>query len=284
MRYRTLGRTGLSVSEVGIGGAPLGGENYIEKWSTTDTESVRSVHDMFYRALDLGYNYVDTAASYGNGRSEELIGESLEGGLRERVVLATKTAWNLDKDGIVQSVEASLRRLRTDRVDVIQLHGDTGYAYTLDDYQWIMDGPMQALQDLKDQGKVRFIGITCEEPTSLRPFIETDLFDVIQIKYNAINQGPFFNAIPMAKERNLGVVVMRPLTSGILQKLMRKARPDIESFIDLNELALNFVLSDPVVSTAIVGMRRSYEAERNNEISDDERKRIDVAWLQDRRA
>lgn len=284
MKYRTLGRTGLEVSEVGVGGAPLGIPNYLEVWSPDDAEAERSVYAMLRSAVDLGYNYVDTAPSYGQGRSEELIGRGLGGGLRESVYLATKISWRgRDKAATVDSVEASLRRLGTDHIDVIQIHGDTGYAYTAEDFHWIMEsGPMEALQTLREQGKVRFIGITCEEPTSLVPFLDTSLFDVIQIKYNVIHQGAWHNILPRAAADGVGVVVMRPLTSGIFQKLLRTARPDIEELVDLNELALKFVLSELAVSTAIVGMRRPSEVERNNAIAD-AANWIDLDWLQDRK-
>ncbi|WP_427175276.1 aldo/keto reductase [Arthrobacter sp. 92] len=284
MRYRRLGRTGLQVSEVGVGGAPLGIEDYLEKWSPDTAESERSVRDMLSRAIGLGYNYIDTAPSYGAGRSEELIGLGLDGGLRSKTCLATKFLWRgQDKAAVMESVEASLRRLRTDYVDVLQIHGDTGYAYTPEDFRWIMEsGPMEAMQQLREQGKVRYLGITCEEPVSLVPFLETDQFDMIQIKYNVIHQGAWHNVIPLAAKLDVGVVVMRPLTSGIFQKLMRNARPDIEELVDLNELALNFILSEPAIASAIVGARRPSEVERNNAISDAAR-RIDLGELQDRR-
>ena len=143
---------------------------------------------------------------------------------------------------------------------------------------------MDAYQQLRQEGKIRFIGITCEEPVTLRPFLETGLFDVIQIKYNVIHQGPWHNALRWAKEYNVGVVVMRPLTSGIIQKLLRRARSDIDDYLDLNELALSFVLSDPRVSTAIVGARRVSEVELNGALSDRIDKRIDLDWLQERKA
>jgi L-galactose dehydrogenase len=284
MRYRKLGRTGLEVSEVGIGGAPLGIPNYVETWAPDTAEAERSVFDMLHRSIDLGYNYIDTAPSYGEGRSEDLIGRGLSGGLRDSVYLATKIAWQgMDKTAVRQSVEGSLRRLRTEHLDVVQIHGDTGYAYTEADVRRILEGGLvDALQELRDEGKIRFLGITCEEPTSLVPFLDTSLFDVIQIKYNVIHQGAWHNVLPRAAADGVGVVVMRPLTSGIFQKLMRTARPDIDEMVDLNELALRFVLSDAAVSAAIVGMRRPSEVDRNSAISD-AGELIDLEWLQDRK-
>lgn len=284
MRYRTLGRTGLRVSEVGYGGAPIGIPHYNEVWDPRGDAETRSVIDAIRHAVEVGYNYFDTAPSYGDGRSEELMGMALEG-LRPRVHVATKTAWkDRTAEQLVASAEASLRRLRTDYLDVLQFHGNTGYAFTPEDFRWVMEGgPMEAYQQLKRAGKVRFIGITCEEPSSLRPFLETGLFDVIQIKYNIIHQGAWHNALRWAREANVGVVTMRPLTSGIFQKLMRWASPGIDEQVDLNALALSFILSDPAVSTAIVGARRSSEVDANNALSDDTSRRIDLDWLQERK-
>jgi aryl-alcohol dehydrogenase-like predicted oxidoreductase len=284
MQYRMLGRTGLRVSEVGCGGAPIGIPNYNEVWDPHGDAETRSVIAAFRHAVEVGYNYFDTAPSYGEGRSEELMGLALEG-LRSRVHLATKTAWKgRSKEQILQSVEGSLRRLCTDHLDVIQFHGNTGYPYTPDDFRWIMEsGPMDAYRQLQREGKVRFLGITCEEPVSLRPFLDTGLFDVIQIKYNVIYQGAWHNAVQWAQAANVGVVTMRPLTSGIFQKLMRAAWPEIDRHVDLNALALNFVLSDPRVTTAIVGARRVSEIDANNALSDATHKRFDLDWFQERK-
>ncbi|MCZ7569197.1 MAG: aldo/keto reductase [Ardenticatenaceae bacterium] len=175
--------------KIGCGGAPIGIRNYNEVWDPHGDAETRSVIKVLRHAVDVGYNYFDTAPSYGDGRSEELMGLALDG-LRPRVSIATKTAWKgRAKEQILQSVEGSLRRLRTDYLDVIQFHGDTGYPYTPDDFRWIMEGgPMDAFQQLKQEGKIRLAGITCEEPASLRPFLDTGLFDMIQIKYNVIYQ------------------------------------------------------------------------------------------------
>lgn len=284
MQYRALGRTGLKVSEIGCGGAPIGIPNYNEVWDPHGDAETRSTIDTLRHAVEVGYTYFDTAPSYGDGRSEELMGLALEG-RRDRVHVATKTAWKgKSRDDVLESAEGSLRRLRTDHVDVLQFHGGTGYPYTAEDVRWIMEGgPMDAYQQLKRDGKVRFIGITCEEPATLRPFLETDLFDVIQIKYNVIHQSAWHYALRWAQDANVGVVVMRPLTSGIFQKLMRAARPDIEQYVDLNALALNFVLSDRRVTTAIVGARRVEEVDANGALSDATEQRLDLDWLQERK-
>ena len=280
MRYRTLGRTGLEVSEVGFGGAPLGIPNYQEAWDPWAEETTRSAVDAIHRAIDLGYNYFDTAPSYGDGRSEELMGQGLAG-KRTQVYLASKTEWHgQSRDDVLARAESSLQRLGTDYLDVLQFHGGD---YKPEDVEHILHGgPLDAYQRLKEAGKIRFIGITAEEPVTLRPLIETGLFDVIQIRYNIIYQNAWHNILPLARENNLGVVLMRPLSSGVFQKMMRLARPDIDQYLDLYAVALNYVLSDPNVTTAIVGMRRAVEAERNNALSDANEQRMDLDWLHDR--
>src|SRR5438309_2335646 len=112
MRFRTLGRTGLRVSEIGFGGAPAGIPHYIEPWDTGDASTRHSVIRAVRRGLDLGLNYLDTAPGYGGGVGEEIFGEAIRG-RREEVVLASKTGAR-DPEGIASSVEASLRRLGTD--------------------------------------------------------------------------------------------------------------------------------------------------------------------------
>ncbi len=280
MQYRTLGRTGLQVSEVGFGGAPLGIPNYNELWDPWAQDTAKAVSDALHRALDLGYNYFDTAPSYGDGRSEELMGQALRE-RRQEIYLASKTEWkDKSRAWVIERAEGSLRRLQTDYLDVLQFHGGD---YSEEDFRSIMeDGPMDAYQQLKQAGKIRFIGITAEEPVTLRPFLLTGLFDVIQVRYNIIYQAAWHNILPLAWQLNVGVVVMRPLSSGIFQKLMRTAQPEIDQYLDLNELVLNYVLSDPNVSTAIVGMRRVSEVEHNNAISDAVDKRLDLDWLHER--
>ena len=280
MQYRILGRTGLRVSEVGCGGAPLGIPNYNERWDPWAQDTTATVIAALHRAIDLGYNYFDTAPSYGDGRSEELMGQALAD-RRADIYLATKSEWKeRGRDWVIGRVESSLRRLKTDHIDLIQFHGND---YLPEDFRWIMEnGPMDAYQQLRRDGKVRFLGITAEEPVTLRPFLATGLFDVIQIRYNIIYQEAWHHILPQAREQNVGVVLMRPLSSGIFQKLMHAANPDIDRHVDLNAIALNYVLSDPNVTTAIVGMRRIAEVERNNAVSDAVEQRIDLDWLHER--
>ena len=282
MQYRTLGRTGLRVSELGVGGAQIGLKNYMAAWDPASEASARQIERMLERALDLGYSYVDTAPGYGAGRSEEIIGRVARR-RRGDFALATKTSagtWAQGKAEVKAEAEASLRRLQTDYVDVLQFHGGD---YTAAQVAHLLDGgPIEAYRELRAEGKARFLGITAEEPVTLRPLLATRLFDVIQIRFNLLYQSAYHNILPEAARAGLGVVVMRPATSGTLPKLLAAACPEPAGRCDPYALALNFVLSAPQVSVAIVGTRTIAEVEANNRLSDDPSGRLDLDWLHQR--
>jgi aryl-alcohol dehydrogenase-like predicted oxidoreductase len=281
MQYRTLGRTGLQVSEIGFGGAPTGIAHYLECWDSAAALERSSVVRAIRRGLDLGLNYLDTAPGYGAGLGEEIFGEAIAG-RRDEVVLATKTGAR-DPAGIVESLEQSLRRLGTDRVDVLQFHG--GW-YPPEDVEKILrQGGLETYQQLREQGKARFLGFTAEGPSGgVTELIATDAFDVMQCRYNLLFQHPcdFINEagiIREAKARNMGVVTMRTLTSGDFQRLMHLSFPQMTAGLDLNRFLLNFVLSNPLVDVALVGMRRPEEVEANNALSEDVAARLDLKAL-----
>lgn len=285
MQYRILGRTGLKVSEIGFGGAPAGIADYLETWDSAAVKERASVVSAIRRALDVGLNYLDTAPGYGTGLGEEIFGEAMAG-RRDAVILATKTGAR-DPVGIVASVEESLRRLGTDWVDVLQFHG--GW-YPAEDLEKILaQGGLEAYQRLREQGKVRFLGFTAEGPSGgVSELIGTDAFDVLQCRYNLLYQHPcdFINdagIIREAKARNMGVVTMRTLTSGGFQRLMKHACPWAMAGWDVNRFLLNFVLSNPFIDVALVGMRRPEEVEANAALSDDLTARLDLKELSTRR-
>ncbi len=279
MQYRVLGKTGLRVSEIGVGGAQFGIRDYMGYWDPWSQEAQRLTHDTLERALELGYNYVDTAPGYGEGRSEELIGEALKPH-RHRVVLATKISggqWS--PEAIRQSVEASLRRLQTDVIDVIQFHG--GWYNRGEDRQILDEGGLDALRELREEGKVRFLGFTTEGPSGgVERLIASDAFDVMQARYNFMYQHPsdFENnqgIIREADAQGMGVVLMRPLTSGVFQRLITQAFPQIDP-LAAGRFLLNYVLSDPFIDVALVGMRDPSLVDVNNAISDDVAARLDL--------
>jgi hypothetical protein len=285
MQYRILGRTGLRVSEIGVGGAQFGLTDYMGPWDASSQEAQQATTATIHRALELGYNYYDTAPGYGDGRSEDMVGRALEG-RRDEVVLATKVSradWG--PEALRASVEASLRRLRTEVIDIIQFHG--GW-YPPEDVKRILDqGGLASMQALQDEGKVRFLGFTAEGPScGVEKLIATGAFDVMQIRYNLLNQHPcdFINdrgVMLQAEAQEMGLVLMRPMTSGIFQRLMARTFPDLDR-LAVGKLLLNYVLSNPYVDVALIGMREPRFVEINNEISNDVASRLNLAALHDR--
>ncbi|MBM3187754.1 MAG: aldo/keto reductase [Chloroflexi bacterium] len=283
MHYRMLGRTGLRVSEIGVGGAQFGIPDYMGKWNPYTEDAQQQTTATIHRALELGYNYFDTAPGYGQGRSEEMVGHALKG-RREEVVIATKISAGLwgDPSAIRQSVEASLCRLQTDVLDLIQLHG--GWYNRGEDSVVLERGGLETLQRLRDEGKVRFLGFTCEGPSGgVERLIASGAFDAMQVRYNLMYQHPsdYENnegIIRQADAQGMGVILMRPLTSGVFQRLMAAAFPEIPT-LEVGRLLLNYVLSDRYVDVALIGMREPRLVDINNAISDDVAARLDLNEL-----
>jgi aryl-alcohol dehydrogenase-like predicted oxidoreductase len=209
MPTRALGKTGLRVSLVGLGTAGLGRRRLEEK------EAIAIVH----RAIELGINYIDTAPSYNRTHAERRLGLALKGA-RNGVVLATKTL-KRDKKGALLELEASLRRLRTDHVDLWQLHALT----TTKDTDLILgeEGALAAALEAKKAGKVRFVGITGHfDPTVFTDALKRHPFDSVLIPINCIDpHHRSFEAsvLPFALKRGVGVIGMKVYCSGNLVKV-----------------------------------------------------------------
>ena len=283
MQYRTFGRTGLKVSEIGFGGAQIGIPDYMETWDPEGGQEQETIINAVHHALDLGLNYIDTAPAYGKGISEEVLGRALVG-RRDECVLATKLS-EYDGESVMRSAEESLRRLQTDRIDVLQFHGGI-YEQEAQDAVFERGG-LEALRRLRDHGKIRFLGFTTELPSGgVSKLIASDAFDVMQVRYNFMYQDScdFIDGRGVMREaeaHRMGIVVMRPMTSGICQRLLPQVFPQLAG-ADLNAFLLNYVLSNPFVDVAIVGMRRREEVEANNALSDDRPARLDLAKVHDR--
>jgi predicted aldo/keto reductase-like oxidoreductase len=151
--------------------------------------------------------------------------------------------------------------------------------FTAEDVRHILEGgPLEALWRLRDQGKVRFLGFTCEEPWTARPLIATGHFDVVQLRYNLIYQGAALHALNEARDQGMGVAVMRPMTSGILQRALRFLKPEWPER-EVYEVALKYVLSDSRVHVANVGMRWPHEVDANVALAESFRPPFDAAIL-----
>jgi aryl-alcohol dehydrogenase-like predicted oxidoreductase len=275
MNKRKLGRTGLDVSPIAIGGAAFTYVHQAQAWDPTSDDGRKVVYQTLNECLDRGINYVDTAPAYGNGYSETLVGEVMKT-RRKECVLASKVWYELDRAGVVDSVHQSLKRLQTDHIDILQIHGRM---YKPEEVKHILEGGvLDALLELKQAGKIGHIGITSEEPWTLMPFLALDSIEVYQIAYNFIYQAAARHFLIEAAKVNAGVVTMRTMTSGILQREVGFLAPHIAAK-DLYEIALKFVLSDSRVTSGIVGMRWPSEVEQNVKLVDGFTPPIDFATM-----
>jgi len=193
MRYREFGATGLKVSEIGIGAYPISGLQTRPDGSKTgwtgveDRESVALIH----RAEELGVNLIDSAEGYGAGHSESVVGEALQGARRQKWIVATKVQPNqgLDKEKadeaaakrrILEACEASLKRLRMEAIDLYQLHAIP--------HAWASETVMGALAQLKQEGKVRFYGISTNDQAAIERLRSFGPVEVLQIGYNLLER------------------------------------------------------------------------------------------------
>jgi aryl-alcohol dehydrogenase-like predicted oxidoreductase len=259
-----FGRTGLIVTRLALGGFPFGGVNLARDWNPFTPEGQNTAISTIHYALEQGINIVDTAPGYGNGNSEIIFGKALKG-KREHVILATKVGYEGLQYDVELSVEQSLRRLQTDWIDIIQFHGGM---YTVEQIKHILeDGLYSTLVTMKERGKVRYIGFTVEEPWTAKPLIDSGLFDVMQVRYNVIYQSAALHVLSQAQQMNMGVSVMRPMTSGIMQRMASYIAPEWHKAHDLYDAALRFVLSDSRVHVVNVGMRWPSEVASNVELA-----------------
>jgi len=280
LNRRRLGRTGLEVSEVGFGGAGIG-----HAYGATSDEACRRA---VRRALDLGIDFFDTSPVYGGGRSEENLGAAL-GSDRNRIVLASKVRLQDEEElagmaaAIRRSVEASLRRLRTDRIDILQIHHQVGdvrgrYLFRADPPGYairLAAGDALAFADaarpLIAEGKVRFLGITAwdGDRSAIGTLFESGTFSTAQILYNMVNQTaagpppPGFDdfdqneALTIAATNDVGVIGIRSHAAGALvDRLDRSVKPGSDVARDHGRAAtLAFLKKGPFRTLSEVALR-----------------------------
>jgi uncharacterized protein len=198
MNYIKLGSTDLIISEVGFGCIPI------------IRLSKETAVDVLRHALDMGITFFDTANMYRD--SEEKIGRAFEGN-RDKVVIATKTL-NRDADGAIKNLENSLRMLKTDFIDLYQLHQ---LAHE-NDFNAVMaaDGALKALLKAREQGKIRYIGVSSHSlPMAIR-LVETGLFHTIQFPFNFIEEAAKEELLPTAIQKRMGILAMKPFAGGVI--------------------------------------------------------------------
>lgn len=220
MQYKLLGRSGLKVSVTGFGGIPV---QRVNQKQATET---------ILKASECGINFIDTARGY--TISEEFIGEALWG-TRKNWIIATKSMAR-DKDSMAKDIEISLKNLKTDHIDLYQLHNIRKKT----DLNRIFkeDGAYEALLDAQKAGKIGHIGITSHSCDLLEDAIELNKFESIMVPYNIV-ETQAEKLMKRAQELNIGVIIMKPMAGGAIQDV---------------KLAMKFVLANSAVTTAIPGM------------------------------
>lgn len=214
MRYRPLGSSGIDISVVGLGlwqaaGSAAWGADY------SDVDSIRTIH----AAPDLGINLVDTAPAYSRGESERLLGRALRG-RRERYVVATKINTNqITREQVRASVEASLQRLQTDRIDLLQIHWPNTLGEPFAE-------TIAAMEELRREGKIRALGVSNFSAPQLAECLEIAPVHSLQPPYNLLWRHVEDDALPFCAARGIAVITYSPLAQGLLSgKYHRHNRP-----------------------------------------------------------
>lgn len=228
MEYRILGKTGLKISRMGFGGIPI---------QKIDPEGTK---ELMQQLVKQGINYIDTARGY--TVSEEFLGYGLEG-IRDQFVLATKSMAR-DKEGMARDIDISLKNLRTDYIDLYQIHNPNEQQL---DQVLAPGGALEALMEAKEAGKIGHIGITCHYTQVFERALELPWVETIMFPYNLVEtQGE--KLIHACAEKNIGFIDMKPLAGGALEDAT---------------LALRFISANPDVTVTIPGMAELKEIQQN---------------------
>jgi len=290
MDKRKLGIYGPGFTLIGLGAWAIGGPWQWGWGKTDDQESIRTIQ----RAIDLGINWIDTAAVYGLGHSEEVVGQAIKG-RRDKVYIATKCGlpWNnkkkvrndLSPASIRREVEASLRRLQIDVIDLYQFHWP--------DPNTPIEKSWAEMVKLKQEGKIRWLGVSNFDVPLMEKCEAIHHIDSLQPPYNLFNREIEKDILPYCQEHGIGVVVYSPMYSGLLSgnfepsrmapddwrlrnpefsepklsanlAFVEKLRPIAEKYgKTVGQLAVAWVLQHPAITSAIVGARKVHQVEEN---------------------
>jgi len=260
MKYNHLGKSDLLISQLSFGCMSLQGDH-----------TANAV--LLHQALDKGINFFDTADLYQNGENEITVGKAFSG-MRDRVVIATKVGnqqrsngsgwdWNPTKAYILKAVEDSLQRLRTDYIDLYQLHGGT-----MDDP---IDETIEAFELLKQQGKIRYYGISSIRPNVIRAYVKRSGIVSVMMQYSLLDRRPEETILELLQQHKIGVLARGGLAQGLLAN--KPAKPYLGYTLEgvskaaaavqavavtkrkAAEIAVQFVLKNPAVSAAVMGIR-----------------------------
>ena len=284
MEYTTFGKTGRKVSRIGFGGAVAGIKNYLHEYDPSSQASFKGVVKALEKALELGINYFDTAAGYGDHLSEKMFGEGLNSAKPQDIFLATKLFYGT-RDEAFRSLEESLKCLRRDYVDLLQIHGSS---FKKEETDGILapGGLLDIMEEMKSQGVVKYIGFTSEDNNdSMYRLIQSGRFDSIQMCYNFIFQHGYepsrpFGSLLEAEKQGLGIAAMRAPTSGTFQRWVQAVNP--ANTFDYTRALIQFVLSNPLVDVALIGMRTPDRVIENVDIVNDTKGRINLDDIHNR--
>lgn len=273
MEYRKLGKTGLEISVLGFGASPLG--NVFE--TVDEAEGARAVH----YAIDRGVNFFDVAPFYGATLAEQRLGRAL-GGKRQDIYLATKcgryglTEFDFRYERVISSIDESLRRLKTDYIDIYQLH-DIEFV----EKEIILNEAIPAALKVKEMGKARFIGITGLPVRYLAHIAQqVDVDTVLSwAHYNLLEDEINDELVPLSKEKGFGLMNAGPLLQRILSDSKppdwHRSPPEVKQSqqallqicgdygLQLSDVAIKFATNHPDIATTIVGMCNTTEVKRN---------------------
>jgi aryl-alcohol dehydrogenase-like predicted oxidoreductase len=292
LQKRQLGSSDLYVSELGLGCMSLG----------TDHKQADSI---IKSAYEEGINFFDTADLYDFGENEKLIGQTLKP-FRDKVILATKVgnrpnqqkdgwSWDPSKSYIKEAVKNSLRRLNTDYIDLYQLHGGTIHDS--------IDETIEAFEELKTEGYIRFYGISSIRPNVIREYIQKSNIVSVMMQYSLLDRRPEEVALSLLHQHDISVITRGSLAKGLLSnEMMKKISPSIreKGYLDynfsdlthtmekfqavfnrpLNEMALQYNLANPTVASVIVGassveqLRKNIQAVKAEKLSKDELRQL----------
>ena len=261
MQYRSLGLSGIQVSEISFGCMSLS--------SNTEKENLSLIH----QAIDAGINFFDTADLYDKGINEIVVGKALKQ-KRHQIILATKVGnqwrkdgsgwdWNPRKDYILHSVEKSLGRLQTDHIDLYQLHGGT-----IDDP---IDETIGAFEQLKKEGKIRHYGISSIRPNVIREYIKRSSIVSVMTQYSLLDRRPEETTLDLLKQNNIAVLVRGAVAQGLLvdkpsKEYLARTKEEVANAQQAVHLlsgthrnpaqtAIQYVLNHPAVTSAVIGIR-----------------------------
>ena len=260
MNYIPLGKSSLQISRIGFGCMSLKG-SYVE------------MEKLIHQAIEGGINYFDTADLYEKGLNEKTVGKAIAQ-KRSEIILATKVGnqwrndgsgwdWNPTKQYIITAVEASLKRLQTDYIDLYQLHGGTIHDP--------IDETIEAFELLKKQGKIRFYGISSIRPNVIKEYVRRSNITSVMMQYSLLDRRAEELVFPLLKEHNIGVLARGTVASGLLVDkpekdylgYSAKQVSDTANSVQLvsgesrsaAQTAIQFALHQPAIASAVVGMR-----------------------------